>query len=52
MGAVPFSPNLVLAGKKIRAWKLLLKKKTGGKVHSKYLARKLKDAGIAETDFR
>jgi hypothetical protein len=27
MGAVPYSPALSLAGKKIRAWKLLLKKK-------------------------
>jgi hypothetical protein len=51
MSAIPYSPNLVLAGKKIRVWKLLLKKKSGGLVHSKYLARQLKDAGIADTDF-
>jgi hypothetical protein len=50
MGVVPYSPNLALAGKKIRAWKLLLKKKSGGAVHSKYLARKLKEADIADID--
>jgi hypothetical protein len=45
-----YSPNLALAGKKIRAWKLLLKKRSGGAVHSKYLIRKLKEAGIADID--
>jgi hypothetical protein len=50
MGAIPYSPNLALAGKKIRAWKLLLKKRSGGAVHSKYLIRKLKEAGIADID--
>jgi hypothetical protein len=49
MGAVPFSPKLCLAGKKIRAWKLLLKKKSGGSVQTKYLQRKLKEADIADT---
>jgi hypothetical protein len=49
MGAVPFSPQLCMAGKKNRAWKLLLKKKSGGTVHSKFLGRKIKEAGI--TDF-
>jgi hypothetical protein len=48
MGAVPFSPQLCLAGKKIRAWKLLIKKKSGGSVHSKFLRRKLKEAGITD----
>jgi hypothetical protein len=37
MGAVPYSPKLCFAGKKIRAWKLLLKKKSGGLVQTKYL---------------
>jgi hypothetical protein len=49
MGAVPYSPKLSLAGKKIRAWKLLLKKKSGGLVQTKYLQRKLKEADIADT---
>jgi hypothetical protein len=46
MGAVPFSPALSLAGKKIRAWKLVIRKKAGGFVHTKFLNRKLKAAGI------
>jgi hypothetical protein len=51
MGAVPFSPQLCMAGKKICAWKLLLKKKSGGAVqHSKFLQRKIKDAGITDFD--
>jgi hypothetical protein len=49
MGAVPFSPQLCLAGKKNRAWKLILKKKSGGSVHTSYLQRKLKEAGITDT---
>jgi hypothetical protein len=50
MGAISYWPNLALAGKKIRAWKLLLKKRLEGSVHSKYLVRKLKDAGISDTE--
>jgi hypothetical protein len=49
MGAVPYSPQLCFAGKKIRAWKLLLKKKSGGAVQTKYLQRKLKEADIVDT---
>jgi hypothetical protein len=49
MGAVPYSPALSLAGKKIRAWKLLLKRKSGAFVHSKFLHRKLKEADISDT---
>jgi hypothetical protein len=48
MGAVPYSPKLCLEGKKIRAWKLLLKKKSGGSVNTKFLNRKLKEAGISD----
>jgi hypothetical protein len=49
MGEVPYSTKLCFAGKKIRAWKLLLKKKSGGSVNTKYLHRKLKEAGITAT---
>jgi hypothetical protein len=49
MGEVPYSPKLCFTGKKIRAWKLLLKKKSGGSVNTKYLHRKLKEAGITDT---
>jgi hypothetical protein len=49
MGAVPYSPALSLAGEKIRAWKLLLRKKRGGRIHFKFLNRKLKEADITDT---
>jgi hypothetical protein len=48
MGAVPYSPKLCSAGKKICAWKLLLKKKSGGSVKTKYFHRTLKDTDITE----
>jgi hypothetical protein len=37
MGQVDFSPTLVMAWNKIKAWQLVKKKFTGQKVHSRYL---------------
>jgi hypothetical protein len=47
MGAVPYSPALCLAGEKIQVWKLILKKKQGGSIHSKFLYRKLKEVDLS-----
>jgi hypothetical protein len=48
MSNIPFSPTLLENWKKILAWRLLIQKLEGCKVDSKYLARKLKQAGIRD----
>jgi hypothetical protein len=48
MSNIPFSPTLLENWKKILAWRLLIRKLEGRKVDSKYLARKLKQAGIQD----
>jgi hypothetical protein len=51
MGKIPFSPTLLENWKKILAWKLLIRKLSGKRIDSKYLARKLKAAGINDHNF-
>jgi hypothetical protein len=51
MGKIPFSPTLLENWKKIPAWKLLIRKMSGKRIDSKYLARKLKAAGIKDHNF-
>jgi hypothetical protein len=46
MGQVPYSPVLVIAWNRIRAYQLLRKKLSGGRVCSRYLRRALKLANI------
>jgi hypothetical protein len=48
MGQVPYSPQLVMAWNKLKAWQLLLKKRKGRRVNSRYLQRSLKKAGIKD----
>jgi hypothetical protein len=48
MGQVDFSPALAMAWNKIRAWKLLKRKLSGGRVNSRYLQRELKAANISD----
>jgi hypothetical protein len=47
MGQVPFSPQLVMAWNKLRAWQVLVKKLNGGRVSSRYLQRVVKAAAIS-----
>jgi hypothetical protein len=48
MGQVPFSPPMVLAWNKIRAWTLVRRKLSGRRVKSRYLRRELKAAAIGD----
>jgi hypothetical protein len=48
MGQVAYSPTLVMAWNKIRAWKLVRRKLAGGRVDSRYLRRELKFANIKD----
>jgi hypothetical protein len=48
MGQVDFSPTLVMAWNKIKAWQLVKRKFAGQKVKSRYLFRALKAAGILD----
>jgi hypothetical protein len=46
MGQVAYSPALVMAWNKIRAWKLVCRKLSGRRVDSRYLRRELRSANI------
>jgi hypothetical protein len=48
MGHVAFSPALSIVWNKIRAWKLIRRKKMGGRVSSRYLQREIKAAGLRD----
>jgi hypothetical protein len=50
MGAVPFSPRLVVVWNEIKAWKLVRRKLKGGKVNARFLQRVTKKALLADTD--
>jgi hypothetical protein len=39
MGMVPFSPRLVVMWQKMKAWQLVIRKRCGAKIDSKYLKR-------------
>jgi hypothetical protein len=47
MGQVPFSPQLVMTWKILKAWKLFIKKLKGGKKKSRYFHRVMKAASIS-----
>lgn len=48
MGQVPFSPALLNSWKKIKAWRLIIRKCEGKKIDSRYLKRTLKAADIGD----
>jgi hypothetical protein len=48
MGQVPFSPQLIVTWKKIKAWQLIIRKCMGAKIDSRYLHRVLRAADITD----
>jgi hypothetical protein len=49
MGQVPFSPQLIVMWKNIKAWQLIIQKCKGAKIDSRYLRRVLRAADITGT---
>jgi hypothetical protein len=48
LGQVSFSPAMVDAWNRIKAWQLIKKKLSGGRVNSRYYRRALKAAGLSD----